>query len=211
MNDVPRAIGQYTGDYDDLVPNDNTVAIHCGEGHLTRISNTREGFDQIVDKRFPEIGWEVPSGSNPCTPVTTAYRYDTDDLTGPHSVIVLCDGAAPATLSATRVIGDNWNGKWRGEDYDTFGGYTSSTLVHEFMHAIRKGISHTLPSGRAETYAFDEIKALSDEDKIKNAQGYSLLATGMWLRYNTMGADGAMGRRFSRNNRPGRGPHMYPK
>jgi hypothetical protein len=67
-----------------------------------------------------------------------------------------------------------------------------------------------LPSGTLEKYDYGNILMLQDADKRANAEGFAKMAVGMWLRLNTMSSSNmGMGNRFTRSNRPGRGPHMY--
>ncbi|KAF2005446.1 hypothetical protein P154DRAFT_616255 [Amniculicola lignicola CBS 123094] len=214
MGQVPAAIGQYTGDFRGTGANDPTVLITCGEGDIVYTRNAVPGDpqpDNARDTRFPNM-WDAAlrAGENVCGATVVASTYPTNTPLKPQFVILLCDGPPPHALSANRKFGANINNRWMGQQYDTFSNWMSSTLVHEFMHCLGQGIDNPLPSGRMETYDLASIKTLSDQDKEANAQGYSLLATGLYLRKNTMGESGAMGRRFSTNNAPGTGPHMYP-
>jgi hypothetical protein len=127
--------------------------------------------------------------------------------------MVLCDqaGDAAAMNLPNKRIGLNWNTRnWYNYPYDNFPReYTSHVIAHELAHVAGDGITDHGPAG----YKYDTIKGLSDEDKENNAQGYAIMWTGMWLRFNQMGAtgqaEGMMYKRWPKKTRPGRGPHMY--
>ncbi|KAK7709584.1 hypothetical protein SLS57_008639 [Botryosphaeria dothidea] len=220
MGDVAGAIGTYQGNFDPANPNaDNTVVIDCGTSNLLQnMNDQKEWWDirlstQAQAQVFaPTIVTQTPQASL-CGATTVAFTYHTSNTNGqgPHSVIVLCDGNAPAALGNTRKIGSDWRTRlWKDFEYNSFSEYMSTTLVHEFMHALRNNIGHNLPSGSSEIYEWQDIQNLSDQDKQANAQGFSALASGFWLRYNTMGESGKMSRKFSQNNRPDPQGHSSP-
>jgi hypothetical protein len=106
-------------------------------------------------------------------------------------------------------IGDTWNRRnWYNVPYDDFAkDYTSHVIAHELAHVAGDGIVDKGSAG----YRYEGIKTLSSQDKQNNAQGYAIMWTGMWLRYNQMGAngqaEGKMYKRWNKKTRPGVGPH----
>jgi hypothetical protein len=152
-------------------------------------------------------------GGSPCNPGTAAFTVETGVLpgTGPHHHVYLCPSlgnAAGAMGLPLSRIHDGWRFmKWDDVDYDQFMGYMSQVLTHEFSHIIDNTIiDHGMPG-----YTFAGIQTLTPQQKNTNAHSFSYSVVGLWLRHNTMGSQGVkvgkMSRKFSRNNRPGIGPH----
>jgi hypothetical protein len=164
-----------------------------------------------------------------------SYTYETRLPAGtnaPHHVIVLCDDTDPnnhnnrAALTNFPIVGIEWRLEDWGNpiyDFDVLNLYTSNTVLHEAMHALAPHvvIGATLPgmpaNSNGERYLWSDITALPANVKNTNAQGYSMLGTALWMRYHTLTAgnmqhqgQGAFGRRYNFNNRPGQGPHASP-
>lgn len=217
MGRVPAAVGHPSTQIQGYDPFrlDGTVEIVCEEWNTGARRNAYPGTqkpDRIRDMRYSNMReYAVSAGSTFCDPTDFAVTYSTSSTRpgDPHHVVLLCDSS---WLSKDKFrIKHRWADQWDGEDYDTIGAYTSVTIVHEFMHCLPGNLAPAvLPSGAFEKYDYGDILMLQDGDKRANAEGFAKMAVGMWLRFNTMSsADMKMGRKFTRNNRPGRGPHMY--
>lgn len=228
MQAVPATVGAYTGMFDlNNMVADPTVVIDCDDSNLQLWSGNQQVYDSRFNTVYPSL-----QGQRACTvPGTRAYSIPTFSSTGPRYVIILCYSNFADTLQSWNTdeprirIGSNYRySNWYGVSFNYFDWYTSNTILHEFMHCITlqngpisgvNTISYNLPQNTGlEVYEYTQIKALPDEVKAYNANGYSMLGTALWLYYNKISAGtiqwpwAFMAAQYPGNRRPGQGPHQ---
>ena len=231
MNHMPITLGTDHGEFESTnLGRDPTVVFACDDTHLSltdlNAPNPPEFFawkDAALNTNL-----EYNNGHRKCTTVgAVAYTYATTlpaGVAGPHHVIVLCNSNDRGALQNIATIGSSWRTiDWAQPQlsFDDLVLYTSNTVLHESMHALAPfvNIGATLPGlppgNNAERYYWAQIAALQDDIKPANAQSYAMLGTALWIRHHTLTEGnqvhvnlGAFSRKYSRNNRPGVGPHL---
>lgn len=245
-------VAPFTGPQDRNL--DRTVLFRCGDRAAVRNPrDPDQWYDVDFANEFPFVQYDAFGGAacgsrdDIAMTVNTRLRYDEGTRLYPHHVVYLCDAA----FAVPSTIGTAWRTElWKGAPIDDTGSFLSATILHELLH-VQDGKSFGLPckswrflgrtvanclnsvltgnlpsrNGKTEVYSWREISQLSDDDKLANAESYTLLATGecrvmyqvivmliitaaLYLKRNTISVvNGEMSRRFSRNNRPGNSPN----
>ncbi|QIW98611.1 hypothetical protein AMS68_004129 [Peltaster fructicola] len=196
---IPATLGTFNGRWDvNNAARDTTVVVKCGRGHFVQINGA---------------GWRDPQF--PAQTIDTDLG-DVGQPAGPFKEFLLCEAMLDTSLVAQPTFGSRWASTlWTGDSFQrTQSMAYSQTLLHEAMHAIR------WPQGRAdsnaltgsiggrgnapvdEVYGWSRIQALSGDQKARNADGYAILSTVLWMKDNTVSNDGTFGRRRRRKDWP---------
>ncbi|KAF4554425.1 Hypothetical protein D9617_4g001790 [Elsinoe fawcettii] len=197
---------------------DQHVLFRCGDRAAQQSTKKSDKwYDRDFKNRFPLLRYTATNPTNipVCAPGILAMTANTKQPDGkpveqmPHHIIYLCDNA----LKQQPTMGTEWKSiMWTGIPVEQTAKYLSGTIVHELLHAQvaddkKPDLLGALPSRATEKYKFSEIISLSNDDKIANTHGYTLLATTSYIKKYQIGTSGEMGDAFMPGDEPGESPN----